>query len=172
MAMSRFVQDMPYNVLPGDNPVEFIRTLNERLRNINDIGSRLATAANLDKATWGILQPLTVTDDVVKNRYIVKWPEEGDGPAEFVDLSVVAYSPPIGSAARLEIERSTDKGATWNNILLSPGYIELADGVATRQDYEDIFATGIAFNDLMRLNCTQIGSSFAGQYIEVKLRWR
>ncbi|MGH9629158.1 MAG: hypothetical protein ACRD7E_12615 [Bryobacteraceae bacterium] len=70
-----------------------------------------------------------------------------------------------------------DEAQTWATIFASPGYIELADGDTSLQLYEGagVFASGaagaIAVGDLLRINCTQIGSTTAGKDIEFVLRW-
>lgn len=119
------------------------------------------------KATFGLVRSLTVEDDLT-NHFISR--SEGT----FVDLVVNAKIPPTGTAARIEIEKSTDEGATWNTIFPAPGYITLAIADDERQEFTS-FATGaagtIAVGDFLRINCTQKGSLTAGKNIEFVLRW-
>jgi hypothetical protein len=120
------------------------------------------------KATWGIIEELTVQDSLT-NHYICR---QG---GKFGVLVAVAVNPPTGSTARLEIEKSTDRGLTWGSILKDPFYIELQDGDATLHDWVGIFpdkaAGRIKKDDLLRLNCIQVGSTFAGNDIEIVLQW-
>lgn len=120
------------------------------------------------KATFGLVKALTVENDLT-NHYISRT------SGKFKDVAVKVKDAPTGSPARLVIEKSTDKGLTWNNIFKDPGYIELEADRVTLQLYKDVFKNDengyIAENDLLRINCIQIGSTNPGSQIEVVLRW-
>lgn len=120
------------------------------------------------KATFGLVRTLTVEDDLT-NHFISR------SSGIFSDLAVKPKIAPTGAAARIEIEISKDEGATWYTIFDTPGYIELADDDDTLQEFEDVFRIdeygSIEEDDLLRINCTQIGSTVAGKDIEFVLRW-
>jgi len=136
------------------------------------LGSRQKRRRADLKATFCLNRTLTVADDLT-NHFICRNPDTT--PAPFASVSVKCKAPPTGSAARLEIEISKDEGATWYTIFSGSGYIELADGDATRQDFTGCFRTdeygSIVKGDLLRINCTQIGSTIAGAAIEVVAEW-
>lgn len=120
------------------------------------------------KATFGLLRNLTVEDDLT-NHFICRT------GGTFYNLAVKPKIAPTGSAARIEIEISKDEGVTWFTIFAGVGYIELAAGDATLQEFEGVFRTdaygAIAVDELLRINCTQIGSTVAGKNIEFVLLW-
>jgi hypothetical protein len=123
------------------------------------------------KATFVLKRALTVEDDLT-NHYIVRV------AGGFYDAALNAKVPPTGAAARFTIERSTDEGVTWESVLNpDPGYLEIPDGDDSVVVYErEIFQPDRAIarveaGDLLRINCTQIGSTDPGQDITVVVRW-
>ncbi len=128
----------------------------------------LATGEDAElKATFGLCRTLTVEDDLT-NHFICRT------GGTFTNLAVKPKIAPTGCAARIEIEISKDEGVTWHTIFADPGYIELADDDDTLQEFEGVWADdydSIEVDDLLRINCTRIGSSIAGKDIEFVLRW-
>src|SRR5262245_39009161 len=98
----------------------------ERLGRVTEITEEGALAAGELKATFGLLRELTIGADLT-NHYICR------SPGTYVNCAVNCKIAPIGSTARLVIEKSTDEGVTWANIFASPAYIELAIGDTTVQ---------------------------------------
>lgn len=143
----------------------------ERLGNWLDITNNLS-AGEL-KATFGINRELNADDvSLTFQPFIAK---DFADARPFRLLRVVAYAPPSGSTARMNIDISKDEGASWYSILDTggSGYFELAADDATRQDFADIFRTdeygSIEDGDLLRINCSQVGSSYPGKNIEFVL---
>lgn len=131
------------------------------------------TAIGPRKATFGLVRELTVENDLTLH-FIAR------SPGTFIDIVANGKQPCTGSAARIVIQKSTDEGVTWATIFKSPGYITLPADDDTlliwTKENDDIFAAGdagkIAAGDLLRINCTQKGSTFAGKGYEVVLRWQ
>jgi hypothetical protein len=119
------------------------------------------------KATFGLVRLLTLENDLT-NHFISR------SAGTFQSLTANAKQPPTGSAAIFDFKKSTDEGQTWNTIFAS-GPIALAAGDSTRQDFTGVFAVGaagqIAVGDFLRIDCLQIGSTFAGKDIEFVLKW-
>ena len=138
----------------------------ERLGNWTTI-----TGGQEKKATFVLKAELTVEDDLT-NHYIVRL------PGTFYDAAINAKIAPVGAAARFTIEKSTDGGDTWATVLADdPGYLEIPDGddgvVLFDSSYfsNDPAVKSVAKDNLLRINCTQIGSTTAGQDITVVVRW-
>lgn len=126
------------------------------------------------KATFCLIRDLEAVDDLT-NHYIVR------RAGQFYDVALEAKEPPVGAAARFDIERSEDGGETWTTIInSSPGYLEIGDGdgdVILYTDEDDqIFDTDktvarVEVGDLLRINCDQAGSTTPGSEVSVVLRW-
>jgi hypothetical protein len=115
-----------------------------------------------DKATFGLVRDLTVEEDLT-NHYICR------RGGTFLDCTVNAKVAPTGSTATLVIQKSTDQGATWVDVIT----LVLAAGNVGRQEYSEFTdETAIARGDFLRINCTQIGAGVPGKNIEVVLRWQ
>lgn len=124
--------------------------------------------AELDrKATFGLVKPLEISDRLTLY-YIVR------KPGKFIDcVAKIADSPPTGSDAILDIQRSQDDGATWESIFPEDGLLVLpATNTATlyTADFSPT-VDGVEINDLLRIGCTQIGSVDPGKGVEVVLQW-
>jgi hypothetical protein len=121
----------------------------------------------LKKATFGLVRTLTVENDLT-NHFISLT------SGRFIGWSVNAKNPPTGAAAILNIEISHDEGSSWHSIFDSIK-IEIPDGDNTRIDgtffTDEIPHQRIQKGDLLRINCEQIGSTFAGKDIEVVVYW-
>ena len=117
------------------------------------------------KATFGLVRALTVENDLT-NHFICRT------GGSFTDVAVDAKGPPTGSGARFQVEISTDQAQTWNNIYAAPGYVEIAAGTYGEQIFTPDYAVAsIAKGNLLRINCTQIGSTYAGKNVEYVQRW-
>ncbi|MEN6537786.1 MAG: hypothetical protein ABFD89_29310 [Bryobacteraceae bacterium] len=123
------------------------------------------------KATFVLKRALTVENDLT-NHYIVRV------AGAFYDAALKAKLAPTGAAARFVIERSTDEGLTWESILNpNPGYLEIPDGDDSLIVYDrgifhpDPAIARVEIGYLLRKNCTQIGSTTAGQDITSVVRW-
>lgn len=117
------------------------------------------------KATFGLLRSLAVENDLT-NHFICRT------GGVFQTIAVNAKVAPV-DAARLDIKKSTDEGASWSSILAG-GFIELAPGDTTLQVFTNFLAApnnAIAADDLLRIDCVQKGATVAGKQIEVVLRW-
>ena len=119
------------------------------------------------KATFGLVKPLEVSDRLTLY-YIVR------KAGTFKDcVAKIADSPPTGSDAILDIQRSRDDGATWESIFPADGLLVLpATNTATL--YTNDFSpavNGVEMNDLLRIGCTQTGSVDPGKGVEVVLQW-
>ena len=126
-----------------------------------------ATAAG-DKATFGLVADLVEANDLT-NHYICR---KG---GSFLDCVANPKTPPTGSSAILDIEKSTDDGGTWVSVFPdgNENKIQLpADGTATVLVRAFAPANSIAVGDLLRINCLQPGSEDPGNCIEVVLRWQ
>jgi len=124
-------------------------------------------APNDRKATFGLVKELEIADRLTLY-YIVR------RAGTFLDVvAKIADLPPAGSSAILDIERSTDDGETWESIF-RPGNLLVLPGGATATVFKDVFSktvTGVEVGNLLRIGCTQIGSTDPGKGIEVVLQW-
>ena len=135
----------------------------ERLGNWVEITENLSSGEL--KATFGLVRLLTVENDLT-NHFICR--TGGD----FTNVAIDAKTPPTGSTARFRFQISTDQGSTWNNIIGGVGYVEITAGLEGEQIFTPTFAiTSSAEDNLLRIDCTQIGSTYAGKNVEVVLRW-
>lgn len=134
------------------------------------------------KATFGLVKLLTVTDDLTLH-FIART----SGP--FIDLAVNGKEPCTGAPVRIKIEKwhedLPETPGAWKTIFSPPGYIEIPVGnddvmFWTREENDDairdeVFKEDgdgrILAGDMLRINCTQIGSTFAGKGYEFVLRW-
>lgn len=120
------------------------------------------------KATFGIVAPLTVEDDLT-NHFISR------SSGRFTNLVANAKVAPTGSDAWIDIEKSSNEGSAWGTIFRE-GHIVLPAGDTTRLEWgADAFVEGAAgtidVGDFLRINCYQIGSDNPGAEIEFVLRW-
>jgi hypothetical protein len=156
-------------------------------------GAAAAVEADPDlKATFGLVRELTIADSLTLHYIVVK-------PGRFVGVLANGKQPCTGSPARIVIEKWHDDGddetpGAWVNIFADigeePGYIELADADTLELEpgapYLEIFSPyvtpvathfksgddgAVVAGDLLRINCTQIGATFAGKGYEIVLRW-
>ena len=140
----------------------------ERLGNWTSITEEEGPAVDLDrKATFGLVKELEVADRLTLY-YIVR------KPGTFVDVvAKIADQAPAGSDAILDIQRSTDDGATWASIFPAGGLLTLP-ATSTATVIETTFSPtvdSVGVGDLLRIGCTQVGSVTAGKGIEVVLQW-
>jgi hypothetical protein len=140
----------------------------ERLGMLSEADKQeLAGGAQDRKATFGLVQELEISDRLTLY-YIVR------KPGTFLDVvAKIADTAPAGSDAILDIQRSTDDGATWESIFPAGGLLVLPGG-STDTVSQDTFSTtvnSVAVGDLLRIGCTQVGSTDAGKGIEVVLQW-
>jgi hypothetical protein len=130
-------------------------------------GARGAEAG--DKATFGLVADLAVAQDLT-NHYICR------RSGVFVDCVVNLKTPPAGANAILDIEISTDDGASWNSVFPEGGANKInLPATSTATVTVTTFAAAplniIAPGNLLRINCLQKGSTTPGSKIEVVLRW-
>jgi len=122
---------------------------------------------NYDKATFGILTSLTVSNGLT-NYYIC---ENG---GNFVETKVKIHDQvPTGSDAILDIKLSTDDGANWNSIYQSgnSNKLVLPNGSTSTLTQKNFAITSINKGDLLRIDCLQAGSTNPGKGIEVVTKW-
>lgn len=125
------------------------------------------TGVNDQKATFGLLRPLEVEDRLTLY-YIVR------RAGEFIDVTAkIAEQAPTGSDAILDIQRSTDDGATWESIFPEDDLLELPAASTARVEKDTFSPTvnSVAIGDLLKIGCTQTGSVDPGKGIEVVLQW-
>lgn len=119
------------------------------------------------KATFGLVRELEISDRLTLY-YIVR------RAGTFVDcVAKIADTAPTGADAILDIQRSTDDGATWHSIFPAGNLLTLPDG-ETATVSKTTFSTtitGVAIGHLLRIGCTQVGSADKGKGIEVVLQW-
>lgn len=124
-------------------------------------------AVNDQKATFGLVRSLEISDRLTLY-YIVR------RAGTFLDVvAKIADESPTGSDAILDIQRSTDDGATWESIFPEDDLLVIPAG-ATATVYRDTFSptvNSVAIGNLLRIGCTQIGSVDPGKGIEVVLQW-
>lgn len=124
--------------------------------------------AELDrKATFGLVRPLEVSERLTLY-YIVR------KPGKFTDcVAKIADSPPTGSDAILDIQRSQDDGETWESIFPEDGLMVLPAGNTATMYTADFSPTaeGVEVNDLLRIGCIQTGAVNPGKGVEVVLQW-
>ena len=120
------------------------------------------------KATFGLVKTLTVEQDLT-NHYIART------GGTFTGWVANAKNPPTGTDAILDIEISRDEGLSWASIFEGTDAIVLPDGAADMAEspsFSLISGRNLIFpNNFLRINCTQIGSTFAGKDIEVVVSW-
>jgi hypothetical protein len=129
------------------------------------------------KATWGILRKFRTGDlSLVPNYYIAK------SSGTFTDLAIKCYQPPISSddsVTTLDIQISSDDGATWRSIFPPGGFILDASGltqtittfaVATINGYKGAAREGEP-RDIMRIACLSTANVEIGYGIELVLSW-
>lgn len=116
-----------------------------------------------DKATFGLLAPLTVTN-ALTNYYIC----ENAGTFLYTKIKIHDQVP-TGSDAHLDIKLSTDDAATFNSIYTSN--IVLPAGSSTTVTVTNFAIPTIAVGNLLRIDCTQAGSTNPGKGIEVVTKW-
>ena len=124
-------------------------------------------AVNDQKATFGLVKPLEVLDRLTLY-YIVR------RSGTFLDVTAkIADQAPTGADAILDIQRSTDDGATWESIFPEDDLLTLP-AAATARVVQDVFSPtvdGVSVGDLLRIGCVQTGSVDPGKGIEVVLQW-
>jgi hypothetical protein len=122
------------------------------------------------KCTFGINRELNTDDSSLTFQYFIARDLAEAKP--FRLLRVQAFYPSTGSDARISIDISKDNGSTWFTIFDTPGYVTLAAGDATLQAFAG-FRTdqygSIEDGDFLRINCSQVGSTFPGKNIEFVL---
>ena len=122
---------------------------------------------NDQKATFGLVRELEVSERLTLY-YIVR------RSGEFLDVTAkIADQAPTGSDAILNIDRSTDDGATWESIF-PEGNLLVIPAASTATVFKDVFSAtvdGVTTGDLLRIGCTQTGSVDKGKGIEVVLQW-
>jgi len=142
-------------------------------RDAADKAEPAAGGAGELKATFGINRELNITDPSLTFQPFIARDFAEAKP--FRLLRVAPWQPPSGSTARCNIDISKDEGASWYSILDTEGvgYFELAADDATRQDFTGIFRSdeygSIEDGDFLRINCSQVGSSYPGKNIEFVL---
>jgi hypothetical protein len=119
------------------------------------------------KATFGLCRLLTVENDLT-NHFICLV------GGKFSYWAANAKNPGTGAAVILNIQISHDEGVTWNSIFDSVKIV-IPDGDDSHIE-GDVFTTTaehaqILPGELLRINCEQFGSTYAGKDIEVVLRW-
>lgn len=122
------------------------------------------SAGDGDKATFGIGVggPQTMGTDLTPH-YICR------NPGAFIDAVVNAKTPPSGGPLNIDIERSTDQGATWASIFSTP--LVVPDGGTLEYTQTGFGQAAISAGDLLRVDLLD-GSAENAQDIEVVLRWR
>jgi hypothetical protein len=112
-----------------------------------------------DKATFGITQTPVVQNGLT-NDYICR--KNGN----FIDIVGKCLSAPSGGATIFNIDKSTDQGTHWTPIMATglnfTGLNIVSNGIFTQPS--------IAIGDLLRINCTAVGST-PGSGFEIVLRW-
>lgn len=120
-----------------------------------------------DKATFG-LQKVFETGKWLTLPYICRW------PGNFIDVTAKPRlddpKPPTGSDAILDIYISRDDGNNWTSIF--PSGLLLPQNNTTLVKYTVFAIPDIQIGNLLHIEATQIGSTFAGQNFEVVLRWQ
>ena len=136
----------------------------------NKIETNSVVEPKFDKATFGILKPLTV-GNALTNYYICR------KAGKFIDVAIKNKIAPdasiSGTTTILDIQLSTDDGATWKTLFSTSAKITIPAGsTATLVIPKDKFAIpAISVGNLLEINCVQIASPEPGLDYEVVLRW-
>lgn len=87
-----------------------------------------------------------------------------------LDTSLAVKTAPTGAAIEIDIQRSTDCGATWSSIYSTKPTIPV--GSRGCDESGVLETTYIVEGDILRLDITQVGSTVAGADLTVSLRVR
>jgi len=120
------------------------------------------------KATFGLVKELEVTDRLTLY-YMVRKAGAFRGV-----WAKIADTPPAGSDALLNIDSSDDDGETWTSIFDTGSPLTLPDGATDMTIKLTGFSPDndtVAVGDLMRIGCTQVGSTTPGKGVQVVLWW-
>jgi len=148
---------------------EYLTRLGSKVNNIANYGTLppppvLSSYAELDKGTFGVLNPFTVTTYISPNIYICRL------AGTFIDSAAHCRIAPTGSTAIFKLMLSTDDGMTWASVWSTP-YLVISSTSTVVIPKTQFAITSISVGHLLRLDCTQIGSTVAGNFLELVTRW-
>jgi hypothetical protein len=127
-----------------------------------------ALGFGVDKATFGvgILYNIKVADDICPH-YIVESP----GDLQHVDFRIKV--PPTGASLILDITRTSDNGTKHGSIFTTaPKLVFPAGGLLTYTAKNFLPENKhLSYKDVLKINCTQIGSTIPGKLATVVAKW-
>lgn len=159
------------NVGKHVNDTDFVRwdELTDEIGGLSETVRKPVAVAGVDKdkATFGLQKLFAVGTHLTLNYICVR-----GGRFKYVKARVKdATTMPVGQDAILDILLSIDDGITWNTILAAPKLVLPSTGVDSLVTVSNFVIGSISPFDLLRIDCLQIGTTYAGRNYEVVTKW-
>lgn len=114
-------------------------------------------------AVWTVVGTLTTSTDVAPWIYI-------KDARTISAVAAIAKTAPTGDSIILDIEKSSDDGATWTSIWNTTPANRVAIAASAREGTQTSFdTTSITAGDYLRIAVDQVGSTVAGADLQVFL---